>query len=203
MRYSQNDEEDAILAYFRGRPAARFLDIGAHDGVALSNTYALSLAGWNGVLVEPSPSPFIKLMETYRGREDSHLVHAPIVPEAGLLTMHDARGDFVSTFDNAHRELWAAPARNREGVAYQPITVAGITMGQLFAKFPGPYAFINLDVEGLNYELFAQMPPLERLGCELFCIEYQDKIKEIDALADAQNFRRFHTTSENALYVRP
>ena len=40
MRYSQNNEQDIILQYFGNRKGF-FLDIGANDGITLSNTYAL------------------------------------------------------------------------------------------------------------------------------------------------------------------
>jgi len=50
--HSQNDEERHILDAFRGRPEGNFLDIGAYDGITLSNTYCLALKGWSGVCAE-------------------------------------------------------------------------------------------------------------------------------------------------------
>lgn len=198
-RFSQNDEEDVILSFFHGRAPGRFLDIGAHDGIALSNTRALALLGWGGMLVEPSPAPFCALMDTYR--HGMVLVHAAICADPGLFIMYDSRGDFVSTFDEHHRGIWAADSGMRKGVTYQPIVVAGITIAQLTDKFPGPYAFVNLDVEGINLELFNQLK-LAWLGVELVCVEYQDKLREMDEIASAQGYRRLHVTSENALYAK-
>jgi FkbM family methyltransferase len=40
-----------------------FVDIGAHDGVTLSNTLFLEKLGWKGVCVEPIPRLFQKLKE--------------------------------------------------------------------------------------------------------------------------------------------
>ena len=60
MRYSQNNEQDIIMQYFIGNRGT-FLDIGANDGVTLSNTYALQQAGWGGVLVEPSEEAFNRI----------------------------------------------------------------------------------------------------------------------------------------------
>ena len=66
MKYSQNDEENVVKNYFNGK-IGTFLDVGSNDGKTLSNTFALSLSGWRGVLVEPSPKAFSALRENYRG----------------------------------------------------------------------------------------------------------------------------------------
>jgi FkbM family methyltransferase len=40
-----------------------FIEVGAYDGLTQSNTYLLEKnLGWRGVLIEPSPSEFIKLL---------------------------------------------------------------------------------------------------------------------------------------------
>lgn len=46
--------EDSVLWHvFRGRPSGYFVEVGAFDGVILSNTYFLERIGWCGLLVEP------------------------------------------------------------------------------------------------------------------------------------------------------
>lgn len=70
--FSQNGEQAIILKYFgvaqieaRGGYVATqpgtVLDIGANDGVTLSNSRALVELGWNAVLVEPAEIAFRKL----------------------------------------------------------------------------------------------------------------------------------------------
>src|SRR5688572_15752664 len=59
-RYSQNNEQDVILKYF-GDYVGTFLDLGAYDGINLSNTRALVRKGWGGVMVEASPTVFERL----------------------------------------------------------------------------------------------------------------------------------------------
>lgn len=58
--YSQNNEQKIILDYF-GDFRGAVLDIGANDGVTLSNSRALVALGWRAVLVEPSPAAFVQL----------------------------------------------------------------------------------------------------------------------------------------------
>jgi FkbM family methyltransferase len=38
-----------------------FVDVGAHDGIEHSNTYALEQLGWTGICVEPDPFAFDRL----------------------------------------------------------------------------------------------------------------------------------------------
>lgn len=61
-RYSQFEEQDAILQAFAGKTDGRFLDLGAWDPITFSNTRALVGLGWSGVMIEPSPGPFLELM---------------------------------------------------------------------------------------------------------------------------------------------
>lgn len=198
MSYSQNDEEGVILRFFEGREPGRFLDIGAHDGVRLSNTRALSDLGWTGTLVEPSPMPFAALMAAYRERAGCNLVHVAVLPTLPppprILRFHDSCGEFVSTFDEAHRELWEGSA------PFQIIHVAAATAHELLDAFPGPYPFISLDVEGINLQVFTDLP-LRRLRCELICIEYQDRLDEIRTHAASLGYEEIHRTSENAIFA--
>ena len=57
--YSQYGEDRAIVELF-GDHVGRFLDIGAWHPTVFSNTRALFERGWSGVMVEPSPCPFLK-----------------------------------------------------------------------------------------------------------------------------------------------
>lgn len=52
MFYSQAGQDVWVLQRIGNK--GFFVDVGAHDGVESSNTYALEKAGWKGVCVEPS-----------------------------------------------------------------------------------------------------------------------------------------------------
>jgi len=84
MRYSQNNEEDIILKYF-GDFKGHLLDIGANDGVTLSNSRKLMETGWTGDFVEPSDKPFVKLSTLY---PNCHKV--AISTENGLTNLYDS-----------------------------------------------------------------------------------------------------------------
>lgn len=67
--------QDVTVYELLGRPAKGvFLDIGANDGVTLSNSLLFEENGWTGVCVEPHPVIFQTLQE----KRSCHLVNACI-----------------------------------------------------------------------------------------------------------------------------
>ena len=61
-KYSQSGQDAFVLNYFKNKRNGVFVDIGANDGVSLSNTFYLeSELGWTGICFEPIPDIFIKL----------------------------------------------------------------------------------------------------------------------------------------------
>lgn len=171
--FSQNDEERWILGAFGDRPG-RFLDIGAYDGRTFSNTRALLDRGWSGVGVEPSPVPLAKLREEWAGKP-TEILDVALALYDGEVEWYDCGGDAISTFDQAHRDKWAAGA----GVKYQAMKVRTVSWATLLARVGTDFDFLNLDVEGVSAALFLAAP-LERLTkCRLICVEHDGQIQAI------------------------
>jgi hypothetical protein len=80
--FSQNGEQPIILDFFDSHPGARHycVDAGAFDGVTGSNSRALFLQGWSGVLVEPDPRTFARLASLYADRPDVRCVRNTKTP---------------------------------------------------------------------------------------------------------------------------
>lgn len=61
-KYSQSGQDAFVIFYFKNKRNGVFLDIGANDGIYLSNTYYLEKElGWTGICVEPIPDIFNKM----------------------------------------------------------------------------------------------------------------------------------------------
>jgi len=59
---SQHDQDKFIIDYFNKKQNGFFIDIGAHDGITLSNTYILEKEfNWNGICIEPMLHQYKKL----------------------------------------------------------------------------------------------------------------------------------------------
>jgi FkbM family methyltransferase len=60
--YSQHGQDRFVLeSFFKDRSEGVFVDVGAYDGVTLSNTLLFERLGWSGICIEPIPSVFEKL----------------------------------------------------------------------------------------------------------------------------------------------
>ena len=189
---SQYGEHEFILKHFEGRDPAtlRFLDVGAFDGKTFSNTWPLAEAGWSGVCVEPSPPAFCWLMKTYADNPRVELVNAAIVP--GLpgrppATMRDFwcntadaySADAMSTLDPLH-------AAKFQEQPFRKIKIATPTWWDLVGIVPREkFDFVNIDVEGLNDEVFLAMP--YSLPADMVCVELDPHDEVLAALSAAHS----------------
>ena len=61
--YSQIGQDKWVVETFRGMKRGFFLDVGAGDGIDLSNTYALEQSfSWKGVCIEPHSKTYPRLV---------------------------------------------------------------------------------------------------------------------------------------------
>ncbi len=189
--YSQNDEEQFILEYFKDQPPAKFLEIGAYDAERFSNTRALVNLGWSGVLIEPSPSVFPGLVEAYKDNDRIQLVNAALALQHGLIEFYDSSGDAVSTTNPAHMEKWSKHAQ------YKKFWVNTITMEDIISTFGRNYDFISLDVEGTNVEI---LKTIDLQHTRLLCVEHEDRDNEI--LEYCEGFKLLYKSGENLVLGR-
>jgi len=202
MKHSQHDEEPAILAIFGdhfhpGRPP-RLLDIGAADGQTFSNSRALIERGnFTGVLIEPAPGQFAALQKLYANcpAVELHNVAIGTGGADGPVTFFET-ADLVSTTDLAHRDKWADTVA-KCGNAYREITVEQWTPQTLLSRCPGPYDFINIDVEGTSANLFLAMLAIETCRPKVWMIEHDDRATELSAVAQPHGYRPFYLDGNN------
>jgi len=146
--YSQNDEQHHILAAV-GKDIGRFLDIGAWSAEDKSNTRALYLLGWGGVMVEPSPEPFAGLLREYGNEPSISLICAAVGFERSMVKMH-ATADAVTTSSEEIFEKWKETG-GFYGSFYSPV----ITIPEILNQFGG-FEFVNIDAEGCQLRSFCR-----------------------------------------------
>jgi FkbM family methyltransferase len=194
--YSQNNEEQFILDHYKGKPPGRFLDIGAYDGKTLSNTMALVDLGWEGVCLEASPTVFNGLLKTHSNNPKITLINAALGFKREFVKFYDSQGDAVSTFTEENRLRWSS------AVKFLPFYVFTMTMEDLFGTFGYEFDFINLDIEGISFEMFRRMPlaTLRRTTC--WCIEHDGYVAQAVALGRAHGYALVDQNAENVILTR-
>ncbi len=201
MSYSQNNEEEIILAELNrlNIQTGQFLDIGAWDGKKYSNTYRLAELGWNGVCVEPSPTAFPGLIKNHADNPLVTLVNAAVSPsQARLVQWFDSGGDAVSTTSEAHRLKWETGTN----LKFTPFWIYTLPISELLNQFGFKFEFINIDVEGTNYELFSAMP-WDRLDTtKVICVEHDGQHLAMLRQLVPMGFRQIGFNGENLLLSR-
>jgi FkbM family methyltransferase len=199
MRYSQNNEQDIILQYFGSRKGF-FLDIGANDGITLSNTYALQLQLWSGVLVEPSEEAFNRII-TYPSVQKYNVA---IGTEDGHCTFHEMgnhlnAGDvsLLSTIKKTELKRWP-------GVEFKERMTEVWTYKTLLKHSPLKFFdFISIDAEGVDYEILEQ---IDLKYTDMVCIEHNSNADLFQLIKEYCNnaglYKCLLNNLENVIWAR-
>lgn len=196
--FSQSGEQAAILEWAERHRPGRWLDIGAADGQAASNTRALALLGWPGVAVEPAAVMFDKLLELYRDGPVACVQAAVVLDDVGPLVPFHYSRDLVSTTEQRNADIWA------ELAGFVRCHVAAVTVAELLRVFPGPYSFVSVDTEGTSVELWNELRRLDAFARgALACVEAEDGSERWEIQqACLEGWARVLVTPNNVLLER-
>jgi FkbM family methyltransferase len=139
--------EAGILAGLVGHEWPRYLvDVGAHDGRSLSNSFPFLQLGWSGVLVEPLPEAFSQLSDLYRARADVRCVQAACSDVEGEMPL--AVGDDAPV---------AMTSTLRPGGGGRAVTVQVRTLSGLLEQCDAPadFSLLLVDAEGMDEKVLA------------------------------------------------
>jgi hypothetical protein len=198
--YSQLGEEAVIQDFFKGAVKS-FLDLGAGDGETFSNTRKLMEQGWSGICIEGSIDVFPALLSKCRFPK-VQLVHAVVNLRPAfsrLVTFHD-HGGLIATLDPAHKEKWE---KNGNAV-FRSYSTPSISIEEMFAIFPPPHAFVNVDIEGVSVEAVLRFPNFAFSGMELLCVELdgEDQRGPLSLFMERHGFVLHHKNDLNIFYRR-
>ena len=199
MRYSQNNEQDIILQYFGNRKGF-FLDIGANDGITLSNTYALQLQEWKGVLIEPSEEAFNRI----KASNGVQKFNVAIGTEDGHCTFHEM-GNHLNAGDvSLLSSIKKTELKRWPGVEFKERMTEVWTYKTLLKhsrlKF---FDFISIDAEGVDYEILEQ---IDLKYTDMVCIEHNSNPDLFQLIKDYCNkaglTKKLLNNLENVIWAR-
>jgi len=194
LSYSQNSEEQHILKYFEEKEGT-FLDIGAYDGIGLSNTRALADKGWKGICLEPSPSIFEKLKENCQ-----QFGHKVLCCNIGI----GQKTGKVKFWDNANAVGTCVEIETKRWVdeTFTETEVNLVTWEEFYEENPFFFEFISIDTEGLDYDILTQID-LDATGTEMVCIEFNGKEEDkyINYCGDF-GMKLIHKNAENLILAK-
>ena len=194
--YSQNNEEEIILNYFQNKKG-HFLDLGANDGITLSNTHQLALNGWSGVCVEPAPTAFNKLKNLYKDNSSIECLEVAVGEKNETMTLYDSdehlgKGDtsLLSTLIPSEIDRWKGTQK------FTHIEVKVITIEKLMETVKNNnFDFVSIDCEGVDYELLKSFIQFSK-QTSMICIEWINKYIEI-----LPNYTLLYKNYENLIFT--
>jgi len=139
-----DNDASLIRQFFAGRSTGFFVDVGANEPQALSQTWHLEQAGWTGVLIEPQPDLADRLRRERSARVFAVACSSPA--NAGkALPLHVA-----GPMSSLNRDRMAAGAEP-EKVIHVAIRTLDDVLDE--AQAPSPIDFLSIDVEGHEVEV--------------------------------------------------
>jgi len=210
---AQFGEDRVLERVFRGRRDGYFIEVGAYDGVTLSNTYHLEQIGWHGILVEPI-GPLCTKAAAARPR--SRVVHA-------ACGRHDQCGTGRFTITNGvpvlsylHADAEHVERCRREGATLVEIEVPVVTLDEILRmerKNPlngtGPWVpksgwridLVSIDVEGAELDVLEGFN-LGRFRPKVLVLENdRPSGRAIEPYLMDRGYRKFHRQVINDFYV--
>lgn len=197
--YSQNNEEEAITLFFQDRKGF-FLDIGAYDGITFSNVRRLAELGWSGICYEPSPKVYPVLKQNMEKFEKVLCSQVAIGTYDGFVDFYDSNGDAVSTTCTAHLEKWKNTVKFDEPVKVQMDSITE-TLDSAIELY-GTIDFLNIDIEGANFELFKAITDAQWERIIMLCIEHDSNLYDIRSKMEAKGFTEVLYNGENLIFAR-
>ena len=196
--YSQNNEQDIILDYF-GDFKGRFLDIGAYNGVDISNTRALLELGWSGVLVEPNPFNLVDLIKNCREFGTRAKIYC--AGAGGMSLNSELR------IDETPGRGWAASFNFDNPGVLRPspasVIVPTLAVWEFFGG--GYFDFISIDAEWRDEIILRSFSHKELGMCQMLIIEPNDGLPGRERTREylsEMGFRIHAETPENIIAAR-
>lgn len=196
MNYAQYNDEEIINGVF-GDFVGRFLDIGAFDGENLSNTRALALRGWGGVLVEPSPWVFPKMYELYKNEHLITLINSAVSCRSGTLSF------WPDTSEHKYGSTLSGEFAEKSHIkGSRPYLVQAIGVKTLL-ELSGKLDFVSIDTEGHDLEIVcaANWSGVKLLGFEHSTLTPQELEAVVEYLSK-QGFTRHASTPPSTYMIR-
>lgn len=211
---AQFGEDRVLWEVFRHRRSGYFIEVGAYDGVTLSNTFFLEQMGWRGLLVE-AMRPMCERAAAARPR--SRVVHAAVGKRGSSGTTKFTVAENVPVLSFMQADAEHVERCKKEGARLVEIEVPLRCLDDILrseregtADGEGPWHakhgwridVLSIDVEGGELDVLDGFS-LERFKPRVLIMENDRPAgAAIEPYLKERGYRKFHRQKINDFYVR-
>ncbi len=211
---AQFGEDRVLWNLFRGCTSGYFVEVGAYDGVTLSNTYFLEQMGWHGLLIEPIPELCQRAAAV---RPRSRVIHGACSQRGskGTATFTVAQNVPVLSFlrsDQEHVDRCIREGANLVEIEVPLLTLDGVLLSERRNPSPhgGPWSpksgwsvdLVSIDTEGCELDVLDGFT-LERFRPRVLVIENDRPAgATIEPYLAQRGYRKIHRQKINDFFIR-
>ncbi len=155
---SQAGEISAIRALIKDGFPEYLVDVGAHDGITISNSRPLTLSGWEAILVEANPRVYPLLERATAGMRNVRCANVACSDRPGVSPLYfgsDSPGGAMATLCTDENP-WFDAARSD---ASTDVEVRTLTQLLDESRWPKDFSLLLVDTEGMDYEVLVGLDP--------------------------------------------
>ena len=191
-----------IIAYLclKNKKNGFYIDIGAYDGIGLSNTYIFEKLGWNGFCVEASPKTFEKLQKNRKCDSYNYAVCSKNIGKTRFLTSSSGELDVLDIHNtDKHKERIKIESDNN----MEYIEVDTITFDELMSNYKDitHIDFMSLDIEGGELDVLKSIN-FDKYSFGLITVEYNDNYKEILELMISKGYKKLMDNHCDMIFIK-
>ena len=149
LSYSQLGQDLEVIKFYNYKSHGFFVDIGASDGIEISNTYILeSRFSWRGICCEPIPSKFEKCV---KNRKNSICYNDAVYNQSGLEISFDIANNYDQLSGiSEHMRNCSLVYSNSTTIKVKTISLTDVLDN---ANAPLFIEYMSLDTEGSEFEI--------------------------------------------------
>lgn len=206
--YSQCEQDKFVNEnLFKYRKNGVFVDIGAHDGISLSNTYFFEKElGWSGVCLEPMPHAFEQLQKNRNClcicgcATSEHNVIKQFLKISGPLYHHEMLSGLIDKFDQQHINRIDRLIKNRGG-SYEIIDVNCYNLNKILEEAGINHVnFLSLDTEGGEFEILKNFD-FSKCQIDVITVEDNYKVHPFISFLESKGFNFVKSLEQDLIFV--
>lgn len=203
MYYSQLGQDEFIDNFFEKKEKGVFVDIGANDGVKLSNTFFLEKERkWNGICVEPLPVEFKKLQEN-RSSININVAVSDFNGETDF-TYIEGYANMLSGIPNNYEkqyENYISESVKNHGDKVHNIRVPVRTLQSILDEYNIlDIDFCSVDTEGSEYNILKSID-FDKTNIKIIVVENNSGETKVKEFLESKGYVLFKKISQDDFFI--